>query len=135
MDEKYFIINNINIYEFYILVDQYCFQFIQIIGKGGFGKVWKVMDKKSKKIYALKEMRKVRVIDKRSVKNINHEKEILSKINHPFIVNMHYSFQDYDNLYLVMDFLSGGDLRYHLSRKKRFNEEQTSKKYIYLITF
>lgn len=43
-----------------------------------------------------------------------------------FIVNMQYAFQDYDNLYLVMDLLTGGDLRYHISRHKRFTEEQTS---------
>jgi len=40
---------------------------------------------------------------------------------------MQYAFQDYDNLYLVMDLLTGGDLRYHISRQKRFSEEQTSK--------
>lgn len=39
---------------------------------------------------------------------------------------MQYAFQDYDNLYLVMDLLTGGDLRYHISRHKRFSEEQTS---------
>lgn len=38
---------------------------------------------------------------------------------------MQYAFQDYDNLYLVMDLLTGGDLRYHISRHKRFSEEQT----------
>jgi serine/threonine kinase 32/serum/glucocorticoid-regulated kinase 2 len=40
---------------------------------------------------------------------------------------MIYAFQDYDNLYLVMDLLTGGDLRYHISRNKKFTEEQTSK--------
>lgn len=44
-----------------------------------------------------------------------------------FIVNMHYAFQDSSNLYLLMDLLNGGDLRYHISRHKRFSEEQTSK--------
>ena len=55
------------------------------------------------------------------------EKNILSRINHPFIVNMHFSFQDSDNLYLILDYLSGGDLRYHLSHRKAslFNENQT----------
>lgn len=43
-----------------------------------------------------------------------------------FIVNMIYAFQDYENLYLVMDLLNGGDLRYHISRQRRFSEEQTS---------
>jgi hypothetical protein len=40
---------------------------------------------------------------------------------------MQFAFQDYDNLYLIMDLLTGGDLRYHISRQKRFNEEETSK--------
>jgi hypothetical protein len=40
---------------------------------------------------------------------------------------MNYAFQDFDNLYLVMDLLNGGDLRYHICKHKRFSEEQTSK--------
>ena len=48
---------------------------------------------------------------------------------------MQYAFQDYDNLYLVMDLLTGGDLRYHISRHKRFSEEQTSKRIIKLLLF
>ena len=72
-------------------------------------------------------MSKAKIIDKRSEDNIISEKNILSRINHPFIVNMHFSFQDNDNLYLIMDYLSGGDLRYHLSHRKAslFNESQT----------
>ena len=91
------------------------FVFIYIIGKGGFGKVWRVQEKKTKKLYALKEMSKTKIIDKKSEKSINSEREFLSKLHHPFIVNMHYAFQDKDNLYLVMDMLSGGDLRYRIS--------------------
>ncbi len=41
---------------------------------------------------------------------------------------MHFAFQDKENLYLVMDLLTGGDLRYHISKQKKFTEEQTSKK-------
>ena len=72
-------------------------------------------------------MSKAKIIAKRSEDNIISEKNMLSKINHPFIVNMHFSFQDCDSLYLVMDYLSGGDLRYHLSHRKSslFNETQT----------
>lgn len=109
------------------IVNRNRFQFQYVIGKGGFGKVWKVIDKKHKITYALKEMKKVKVIDRHSVKSIKYERELLSKINHPFIVNMYYSFQDYENLYLIMDLLNGGDLRYHISLHKKFTEEQTSK--------
>lgn len=72
-------------------------------------------------------MSKAKIISKRSEDNIMGEKNILSKINHPFIVNMHFSFQDSENLYLIIDYLSGGDLRYHLSHRKSnlFNEHQT----------
>ena len=101
------------------------FKFLYVIGKGGFGRVWKIQSKKSKNIYALKEMSKLKIIDKKSEKSINSEREFLSKLHHPFIVNMHYAFQDKDNLYLVMDMLSGGDLRYHISRYRKFSEEQT----------
>ena len=79
------------------------FDFLYVIGKGGFGKVWKVKSKKTKISYALKEMSKLKVIDKKSIKSINSERELLSKLHHPFIVNMHYAFQDNENLYLVMD--------------------------------
>ena len=101
------------------------FEFITVIGKGGFGKVWKVQYKKTKEYFALKEMSKRKILDKKSEKSINSEMKFLSILNHPFIVNMHYAFQDNDNLYLVMDMLSGGDLRYHCSRYRTFSEEQT----------
>ena len=101
------------------------FKFLYVIGKGGFGRVWKIQSKQSKNTYALKEMSKLKIIDKKSEKSINSEREFLSKLHHPFIVNMHYAFQDKENLYLVMDMLSGGDLRYHISRYRKFSEEQT----------
>ena len=70
-------------------------------------------------------MSKLKIVDQKSEKSINSEREFLSKLRHPFIVNMHYAFQDNDNLYLVMDMLSGGDLRYHITKNRRFSEEQT----------
>ena len=73
----------------------------------------------------MKEMSKTKIIDKHSEHLILTERKLLSKIKHPFIVNMHYSFQDKDNLYLIIDFLQGGDLRYHLCKEKQFTEEQT----------
>ena len=69
-------------------------------------------------------MSKAKIIDKKSIESILGEKRILSELHHPFIVNMIYSFQDFDYLYLVMELLSGGNLRYHISLKKRFQENQ-----------
>ena len=101
------------------------FEFLYVIGKGGFGKVWKVKHRKTSKQYALKLMPKVKIIDKKSVKSIKTEREFLSKLKHPFLVNMIYSFQDTENLYLIMDLFLGGDLRYHIYQKKKFNETQS----------
>jgi serine/threonine protein kinase len=62
---------------------------------------------------------------KKSVQSIMNERELLSHLSSPFIVNMHYAFQDRDTLYLVLDLLEGGDLRHHISTK-RFSELQAS---------
>ena len=101
------------------------FDFKYVIGRGGFGKVWKVAYKKTNNFYALKEMSKVKIIDKKSERSIMSERTLLSKLHHPFIVNMICAFQDYSYLYLVMDLLVGGDLRYHHCRCRKFSEEQT----------
>ena len=64
-------------------VNKNSFEFIEIIGKGGLSIVWKVLNKKDKKNYALKEMSKVKIIDTKSVNNILFERDLLSKMNHP----------------------------------------------------
>ena len=73
----------------------------------------------------MKEMSKKKIIDKKSVQSILNERELLSKMDHPFIINMHFAFQDKDYVYLAMDLLTGGDLRFHLCYDKPFSEEQT----------
>lgn len=79
----------------------------------------------------MKELKKVKVMDKKSEISIKYERELLSKLSHPFIVNMHYCFQDYHHLYFVMDLLKGGDLRYHITKHGTFSEEQTSILYMF----
>ena len=101
------------------------FDFICLIGHGGFSKVWKVKWKKNNAIFALKEMSKPRIIEKKCENTILLERNLLSKMNHPFIVNMHFSFQDFNSLYLVMDLITGKDLRFHLSKLKKFTSEQS----------
>ena len=101
------------------------FDFIYVIGKGGFGKVWRVKLKKTQKFYAIKEMSKLKIILHRNEKSILNERELLSKLHHPFIVNMMGAFQDTENLFLILDLYRGGDLRYHLFKNKKFSEEQS----------
>jgi serine/threonine kinase 32/serum/glucocorticoid-regulated kinase 2 len=91
------------------------------VGKGGFGKVWKVMEKRTKRTYAMKMMSKIKIINKKSVSSVMNERNYLAQLNHPFLVNMVYAFQDRENLFLVMDYLDGGDLRYHMGNRQFFN--------------
>jgi serine/threonine protein kinase len=80
-------------------------------------------------------MSKAKIIDKKSQTSVKYERDLLTKLKHPFIVNMHYAFQDYENIYIIMDLLTGGDLRYHVSKYKRFTEEQTSNFFLNLEFF
>ena len=75
-------------------------------------------------MYALKEMSKIKLIKKKSVHCIMNERNLLATLKHPFIVNMHYAFEDRERLFIITDLLNGGDLRYHMKRKKKFNETE-----------
>mgnify|MGYP000007520523 CR=1 FL=1 len=70
----------------------------------------------------MKEMQKAKIINKKSINSVMNERTLLADLNHPFLVNMKSSFQDRENLYLVMDYLNGGDLRYHIGCKGRFSQ-------------
>ena len=107
------------------IINKNSFEYISVIGKGGFGKVWKVYHKKYKTYYAMKEMSKAKIIDTHSEISVRSERDLLSKLHHPFIINMQYAFQDRDNLYLILDLLTGGDLRFHLCLRQTFTEEQS----------
>jgi serum/glucocorticoid-regulated kinase 2 len=73
----------------------------------------------------MKEMSKARIINKRSIKSVINERQILAQLHNRHLVNMHFAFQDKENLYLVMDYLQGGDLRFHLSEHRRFSQDIT----------
>ena len=72
----------------------------------------------------MKEMSKVKAYMKKSLASVLLEKNILTNIHFPLIANLNFCFQDREYLYLVLDYLAGGDLRYYLSRKIIFNESQ-----------
>ena len=72
----------------------------------------------------MKIMSKLKIVKKNSVKNINNEKKFLSILHNPFLVNMICSFQDNDNLYLVMDLLLGGDMRYDINKKVIYDRKK-----------
>ncbi|TFL03995.1 kinase-like domain-containing protein [Pterulicium gracile] len=104
-------------------VNLYHFSLHSAVGKGAFGKVRVVEHKRSKELYALKYIDKQRCIKQKSVSNIIQERRLLEEIEHPFIVNMRYAFQDDENCFFVLDLMLGGDLRFHLERKGCIEEE------------
>ena len=62
------------------------------------------------------------MIAKKSVNSILSEKELLNSLHYPFLINAYKSFQDRENLYLAMEYLRGGDLRYHMCYNEEFQE-------------
>ena len=70
----------------------------------------------------MKRLLKAKIIDKKFIKGIIKERELLSKLNHPFLVNMHFSFQDNQYLYMILDLKKGGDLRYYYKLYKKNNK-------------
>ncbi|XP_038599972.1 serine/threonine-protein kinase 32C isoform X2 [Tachyglossus aculeatus] len=88
-----------------------------------------VQKRDSEKMYAMKYMNKQQCIERDEVRNVFRELEILQEIEHSFLVNLWYSFQDEEDMFMVVDLLLGGDLRYHLQQNVQFTEE-TVKVYI-----
>lgn len=100
------------------------FEVKKMIGKGTFGKVYLVQNVNTQRIYAMKCIRKDIIIDNEQYENIKLEKDILFTIEHPFIVNMEYVFQNEYRIYFLMKFIKGGELFRHLVKVKRFTGEQ-----------
>ncbi|EGR27813.1 protein kinase domain protein [Ichthyophthirius multifiliis] len=101
------------------------FTLINMIGEGAFAKVYLVRKKDNQKIYALKILKKKHIEQKNITNRVILEKDILSSIPpHPFIIKLHYSFQNQTKLFFVLEFCQGGELFNILSCKQKFDEEQ-----------
>ncbi|KAG1459014.1 hypothetical protein G6F55_005012 [Rhizopus delemar] len=100
------------------------FYLLRVIGKGAFGKVRIVQHKSDLSEYALKYVNKAKCIELNAVQNILTERTILELIDYPLVVNLYYAFHDDENLFMVLDLMLGGDLRFHLDSYGRFNELQ-----------
>ena len=90
----------------------------EYIGSGGFGHVWKVLYCKGDYHLAMKQLSKKEIINQNFVENIFSERNILNIIYNVHIVNLYLTFQDDNYLYMIMDYLEGGDLRKHMIAKK-----------------
>lgn len=93
------------------------------LGTGSFGRVMLARHKKTGYYVAIKILKKERVIKMKQLEHVKYEKNLLHEIQCPFVVNLITSFQDAKNLYLVMEYVRGGEMFYHLRKAGRFTEE------------
>lgn len=96
------------------------FDLLKVIGKGSFGKVMQVIKKDTKQIYALKTLRKQHIVSRMEVVHTLAERTVLARVSNPFIVPLKFSFQSPEKLYLVLAFINGGELFWHLQREGKF---------------
>eukprot|EP00727_Mastigamoeba_balamuthi_P001125 m51a1_g11009 putative ph-protein kinase domain containing protein (431) ;mRNA; r:371953-373727 len=100
------------------------FTLLKLIGKGNFGKVMLVKFNATGETFAMKVLSKKHIVDSNEIEHTMSECIILQRLTHPFLVRLHFSFQTDDKLYLILDFVNGGELFYHLQREKKFTEER-----------
>ena len=98
------------------------FQPLKLVGKGSFGKVILVKYFNNEKIYAMKILDKEEIIRRKQIKHTKTERLLLEKLNHPFIAQLQFAFQDAKKLYLVTEFMQGGELFFHIKRRTGFKE-------------
>eukprot|EP00357_Protocruzia_adherens_P036348 CAMPEP_0115025558 /NCGR_PEP_ID=MMETSP0216-20121206/34092_1 /TAXON_ID=223996 /ORGANISM="Protocruzia adherens, Strain Boccale" /LENGTH=457 /DNA_ID=CAMNT_0002400205 /DNA_START=786 /DNA_END=2159 /DNA_ORIENTATION=+ len=100
------------------------FEIIKVIGRGSFGKVMLVEKKDNSKAYAMKTLRKDRLIEKDQVEHTRTEKHILESVRHPFLVGLEFAFQTPEKICFVMEYMIGGELFYHLQKARKFSEDR-----------
>ncbi|KAH7093837.1 kinase-like protein [Auriculariales sp. MPI-PUGE-AT-0066] len=96
------------------------FVFHRTLGTGSFGRVHLVRSKNNFRFYAVKVLAKEKVVRMKQVEHTLNERNLLTNVQHPFIVNLWGTFQDPTNLYMVMDFVAGGELFSLLRKSTRF---------------
>lgn len=99
----------------YTLTD---FQILRTLGTGSFGRVHLVQSKHNQRFYAIKVLKKAQVVKMKQIEHTNDERRMLQRVKHPFLITLWGTFQDSKNLYMVMDFIEGGEL-FSLLRKSQ----------------
>ena len=99
----------------YTLTD---FAIQRTLGTGSFGRVHLVQSKHNQRYYAVKVLKKQQVVKMKQIEHTNDERKMLQRVKHPFLITLWGTFQDSKNLYMVMDFIEGGEL-FSLLRKSQ----------------
>lgn len=109
------------------------FNFQRTLGTGSFGRVHLVRSCHNMRFYAVKVLNKERVVRMKQVEHTNSEREMLERVRHPFLVNLWGTFKDSQNLYMVMDFVSGGEL-FSLLRKSQVSLHNLKASFFIMLT-
>ncbi|QPH01272.1 cAMP-dependent protein kinase catalytic subunit [Epichloe festucae Fl1] len=96
------------------------FDILRTLGTGSFGRVHLVQSKHNQRFYAIKVLKKAQVVKMKQVEHTNDERRMLSDVKHPFLITLWGTFQDWKNVYMVMDFVEGGELFSLLRKSGRF---------------
>lgn len=108
------------------------FEPLKVLGHGLYGKVLLVRERSTGRLFAQKQLKKaLLVVNDRQIHTKNYqrtlnEKTILEKVNHPNIVKLYYAFQDNDKVYLILEYLDGGEVFHHLAQQKYMSEKDAS---------
>jgi len=105
------------------------FEIIKPISRGAFGRVYLARKKATQDLFAIKVMRKADLMRKNMVESVKNERNILATTSNPFVVRFYYSFQSQYNLYIVMEYVSGGDC-FSLLRNMNCLDEHVARVYI-----
>jgi serine/threonine protein kinase len=100
------------------------FKVLAVLGRGYYGKVMLCREIETNTCFAIKSVRKSRLLEKNKVHTIVSERNILTHIDHPFIISLKMAFQTPSKFYFVLEYAPGGELFYHLRRCGSFRVEQ-----------
>ncbi|MCO5561642.1 hypothetical protein L7F22_015263 [Adiantum nelumboides] len=100
------------------------FDLLTIIGRGAFGEVRLCKEKTTGNVYAMKKLKKSEMLRRGQVEHVKAERNLLAEVDSNCIVKLYYSFQDDEYLYLIMEYLPGGDMMTLLMRKDTLTEDE-----------
>ena len=100
------------------------FKILKTLGKGAFGKVLLVHNEELNKYFAMKILKKDFIKQNKQIAHTKVERKILEKIDYPFIAQLFYAFQNKEKLYMITEYMPGGEMFYHLHKEEYFKESK-----------